>query len=122
MPYKMSENFGIIFKVRKLFRIQIITELIFLFSSQEKKLALRLIFKNSKFESVEFDALKYLLSSFKTMYINIQSVPPKMNLYELHRKQLFFKSAISSHVPLFCNKILPVTIKSHCFYPYLRKK
>ena len=126
MQYKISENFGIIFKARKLLEFKSLLSLYFSFlkklSSHEQKLALGLIFKNGKFESVEFDALKYLLPSFKALHINIQSVSPKKNLYELNRKQKIFKSAISSLAPLLWNKILSVTIKSRCFLFVCKKE
>lgn len=52
----------------------------------------------------------------------MQSVSPKSNLYVPNRKQKFFKSAISSRVPLLWDKILPVIIKSLCALPLSKKK
>ena len=75
MQYKISENFGIMFKVMKLLEFKSLLSLYFSFLkklSSQKRLALRLIFNKDKFESVEFEALKYLLPSFKALHIIIK--------------------------------------------------
>ena len=117
VQYKTSENLDIMYKGRKLLEFKLAYISLFLRSYLvRKKLALRLIFKNGKFETVAniFQELKPLIFStnniFKTlvlMFLNDSGPKIFTSKFQSIAHQYpkgFSKLAISSHAPLLWNK------------------